>query len=158
MLVLSLVIGTFASVFFLFSFSLAFYFTKIVCETLCKFLYIYARLICMFMQSVMINRKFVGISDFSAPLPKRFIFLLSLPLVFLLFWIIYRKQKQKRKSHFLGCFCLKTSVFVANNVLIFSDLSLYRANHTPPPVFETRRVGQLSSEIFYFLFFIFYFL
>lgn len=50
---------------FLFSFSLAFCFTKIMCETLCKFLYVYARLICMFMQSVMINRKlFLEISDF----------------------------------------------------------------------------------------------
>ena len=53
------------------------------------------------------------------------------------------------------CFCPKTSVFVANKVLVFSVLSLYRANHTPPPAFGTRRVGQLSSEIFYF--FIFYF-
>ena len=53
-------------------------------------------------------------------------------------------------------FCLKTSVFVANKVLIFSDLRLYRANYTPHPTFGTRRVGQLSSENFlFFLFFIF---
>lgn len=57
---------------FLFSFSLAFCFTKIMCETLCKFLYVYARLICIFMQSVMINRKFGGISDFSALLPQTY--------------------------------------------------------------------------------------
>ena len=51
------------------------------------------------------------------------------------------------------CFCPKTSVFVANKTLIFSVLWVYRANYTPPPVFGTRRVGQLSSENF--LFFIF---
>ena len=45
---------------FLFSFSLAFCFTKIMCETLCKFLYVYARLICIFMQDIMINRKLFG--------------------------------------------------------------------------------------------------
>nr|DAE45451.1 MAG TPA: hypothetical protein [Caudoviricetes sp.] len=45
------------------------------------------------------------------------------------------------------------SVFVANKTLIFSSLHLYRVIYTPPPVFGTRRVGQLSSEIF----FIFYF-
>ena len=95
----------------------------------------------------------MGISSFSAPLQKRSIFLLFISLLFLLFWIIYRKWKQKRKSRFLGYFCPKTSVFVANKVLVFSVLSLYRANHTPPPAFGTRRVGQLSSEIF--LFFIF---
>ena len=94
---------------------------------------------------------------FSAPLPKRSIFLLFIPLLFLLFWIIYRKRKQKRKSLFLGCFCPKTSLFVANNVLIFSVLYLYRANHTPhTPVFDTRRVGQLSSEIFLFFYFLFF--
>lgn len=45
---------------FLFSFSLAFCFTKIMCETLRKFLYVYARLICIFMQDIMINRKLFG--------------------------------------------------------------------------------------------------
>ena len=55
------------------------------------------------------------------------------------------------------CFCPKTPVFVANNVLIFSVLSLYRANHTPhTPVFGTRRVGQLSSENFLFFYFLFF--
>lgn len=59
MLVLYFVFGTFAAVFFLFS--LAFCFTKIMCETLCKFLYVYARLICIFMHSIMINRNVFGI-------------------------------------------------------------------------------------------------
>lgn len=83
---------------FLFPFSLAFCSTKIMCETLCKFLYFYASLKCMFTQSIMINRKLFGNLEFSAPLCKRSIFLLFVSLLFLLFWIIYRKRKQKRKS------------------------------------------------------------
>lgn len=49
---------------FMFSFSLDLCFTKIGCETLCKFLYIYAELKCIFMQSIMVNRKFARISGF----------------------------------------------------------------------------------------------
>lgn len=108
------------------------------------------------MQSIMVNRKLFGNFEFSAPLQKRYIFLLFVSLLFLLFWIIYRKRKQKRKSRFLVCFCRKMSLFVANNVLIFRDLHLYRANHTPPPAFGTRRVGQLSSENFLFFYFYFF--
>lgn len=93
--------------FFLFPLSLAFCFTKIVRETLCKFLYIYAGLKCMFMQSIMVNRKLFGKLEFSAPLQKRYIFLLFVSLLFLLFWIIYRKRKQKRKSLFLPFFAVK---------------------------------------------------
>lgn len=104
----------------------------------------------------MVNRKLFGNFEFSAPLQKHYIFLLFVSLLFLLFWIIYRKRKQKRKSRFLVCFCRKMSVFVANKVLIFRDLRLYRANHTPPPAFGTRRVGQLSSEIFLFFYFYFF--
>jgi hypothetical protein len=77
---------------------------------------------------------------------------------FRLLHVLGNQQKTEtdtKKPHFCR-FCPKTSVFVANKVLIFSDLQLYRANNTPPPVFGTRRVGQLSSEIFFiFLFFIF---
>lgn len=108
------------------------------------------------MQCIMVNRKLCGNFKFSAPLQKRSIFLLFVSLLFLLFWIIYRKQKQKRKSRFLWCFCPKTSVFVANNILIFSDLYLYRANHTPPHPFLAL-AGWVSSrpKFFIFLFFIF---
>ena len=108
------------------------------------------------MQCIMVNRKLCGNFKFSAPLQKRSIFLLFVSLLFLLFWIIYRKQKQKRKSRFLWCFCPKTSVFVANNVLIFSVLYLYRANHTPTPPFLAL-AGWVSSlrKFFIFLFFIF---
>ena len=104
------------------------------------------------MQNIMVNRKLFGSFEFSVPLQKRPIFLLFISLPFLLFWINYRKQKHKRKPHF----CLKTSVFVANKTLVFCDLYLYRAIYTPPPRFGTRRVGQLSSEIFFFLFFIYF--
>ena len=67
-----------------------------------------------------------------------------------------QKTETETKNPLFCRFCLKTSVFVANKTLIFSDLWLYRANYTPPPTFGTRRVGQLSSENFlFFIFFIF---
>lgn len=58
------------------------------------------------MQGVMVNRKLFGNFEFSAPLQKRSIFLLFNSLLFLLFRIIYRKQKQKRKAVFLPFFRL----------------------------------------------------
>lgn len=110
------------------------------------------------MQCIMVNRKLCGNFKFSAPLQKRSIFLLFVSLLFLLFWIIYRKQKQKRKSRFLWCFCPKTSVFVANKVLIFSVLSLYRANHTPHPRFWHSQGGSaLKRKFFIFYFFVKYY-
>lgn len=93
---------------FLFPFSLAFCFTKIVRETLCKFLYVYASLKCIFMQYIMINRKlFWEFRAFSVPLQKRSIFLLFVFSLFLLFWINYRKRKQKRKSRIFAVFARK---------------------------------------------------
>ena len=75
--------------------------------------------------------------------------------------LIFQIQTETETKNPLFCrFCLKTSVFVANKTLIFSDLWLYRANYTPPPTFGTRSVGQLSSEnflFFYFLFFVKYY-
>lgn len=121
---------------------------------LCKFkMYVYA----MYYGK---QKTFWEFRVFSAPLPKRSIFLLFVPLLFLLFWIIYRKRKQKRKSLFLGYFCPKTSVFVANNILIFSDLYLYRANCTPHPRFWHSQCGSALVRkffIFYFLFFVKYY-
>lgn len=96
----------------------------------------------------------MGISSFSAPLQKRSIFLLFVSLLFLLFWIIYRKRKPKRKNRFLWCFCPKTSVFVANKVLVFNGLSLYRANHTPPHPFLAL-AGWVSSRPKFFIFYFF---
>lgn len=128
-----------------------------VCETLCKFMHNYAKQKCMFMQSIMVNRKPFGNFKFSAHLQKRSIFLLFVSLPFILFWIIYRKRKQTQKKPYFCRFCPKTSVFVANKTLIFGVLYLYRVIYAPPPpVFGTRRVGQLSSEFFYFLLFYFF--
>ena len=106
----------------------------------------------------MINRKLWGIFGFSlAPLRKRPIFLLSVFSLFLMYWYFVLKQKQKQKNPLLWCFCLKTSVFVANKMLIFSDLRLYRANHTPPSRFWHSQGGSaLFRNFLFFLFFIFF--
>ena len=105
------------------------------------------------MQGIMVNRKLFGNFEFSSTFAQTF-YLFT--FCFFTFSIILDKlQKTKteaKKPHFCR-FCLKMSLFVANKTLIFSVLWVYRANYTPPPVFGTRRVGQLSSENF--LFFIF---
>ena len=58
------------------------------------------------MQDIMVNRKLFGNFEFSAHLQKRSIFLLLVSMLFLLFWIIYRKQKQKQKTAFLPLFAV----------------------------------------------------
>ena len=71
--------------------------------------------------------------------------------------LIFQSQTETETKNPNFCrFCLKTSVFVANKVLIFSDLWLYRANHTPHPLFLH---SQGWSALFrkFFIFFIFYF-
>ena len=68
-----------------------------------------------------------------------------------------QKTKTETKNPNFCRFCLKTSLFVANKVLIFSDLRLYRANHTtPPPLLAL--AGWVSSlpKFFYFFIFIFF--
>ena len=145
---------------FLFPFSLAFCSTKIMCETLCKFLYFYASLKCMFMQSIMVNRKLFGNFEFSCTFAETFYLFTFYSFVFSLILDNLQETKTETKKPIFAVFCRKMSLFVANNVLIFRDLHLYRANHTPPPAFGTRRVGQLSSEncyFFYFLFFVKYY-
>ena len=116
---------------------------------------------CRFLFRLILNRKLLGIFEFSlAPLRKRPIFLLSVFSIFRYVLIFQAQTETEAKNPLFWCFCLKTSVFVANKTLIFSDLRLYRANHTPHPAFGTRRVGQLSSEnflFFYFLFFVKYY-
>ena len=98
----------------------------------------------------------MGISSFSAPSQKRSIFLLFVSLLFLLFWIIYRKRKQKRKSRIFADFCLKTSVFVANKTLIFSNLWVGRQNTPHPTPFWHSQGGSALVRKF-FIFFIFSF-
>ena len=139
---------------FLFPLSLAFCFTKIIRETLCKFLHVYASLKCIIIQGIMINRKFGGIFRLFSTFAVNVLSFYFLPLCFfLLFWIIYRKQKQKRKKPHFCRFCPKTPVFVANKTLIFSDLYLYRVIYTPTPRFWHSQGG--SALIRFFLFFYF---
>ena len=71
--------------------------------------------------------------------------------------LIFQTQtKTEAKNPHFRRFCLKTSVFVANKTLIFSDLWLYRANYTPPPPLLALAVWvSYLPKIFYFLFFIF---
>ena len=68
-------------------------------------------------------------------------------------------ETETKKPHFFR-FCFKTSVFVANKVLIFSDLRLYRVNNTPHPHFWYSQGGSALFRkffIFYFLFFVKYY-
>ena len=130
--------------------------TKFVRETLCKFMHIYAKKNA-YLYNIMINRKLWGIFEVSlVPLRKRLIFLLFVFSLFVMYWYFRLKQKQKLKIRFICRFCMKTSVFVANKVLIFSDLRLYSANHTPHPRFWHSQGGSaLFRKFFIFLFFIF---
>ncbi len=124
---------------------------------ICKFLYIYAVLKCIFMQYIMVNRKLFGNFEFLRTFAKTYYLFTFRFLSFILILDILQKTKTETKKPHFCRFCLKTSLFAANKMLIFSNLYLYRVIYTPPPpVFGTRRVGQLSSEFFYF--FIFYFL
>lgn len=108
------------------------------------------------MHSIMINRKLFGNFGFFGIFAENVIsFYFSVSRFFIRFDYSEENENRNRKAAFFAVFCHKTSVFVTNKVLVFSGLLLYRANNTLPPAFGTRRVGQLSSEIFYFLFFIF---
>ena len=107
------------------------------------------------MQSIMVNRKLWNFYKFSEPLRKRPIFLLFVPLLFLLFWINYRKQKQKRKSRIFAVFAWKRP-FLSQIKRLFSVIYDYIGQITPhPPLLAL--AGWVSSlpKIFYFLFFIF---
>lgn len=154
---LSFVLVRLQPFYFPFSFSLAFCFTKIMCETLCKFLYVYASLICIFMQSIMINRKLCGNFGFSAPLLQTYYLFTFRFLAFPFVLIIQKKTKTETKKPYFCHFCPKTSVFVANKTLIFSSLYLYRVIYTPPPRFWHSQGGSaLVRKFLFFLFFIFF--
>ena len=119
---------------------------------------LYSLSCCRFLFRLILNRKLLGIFEFSlAPLRKRPIFLLFVFSIFS-YVLIFRNQTETETKNPLFCrFCLKTSVFVANKTLIISYLRLYRANHTPPPPFLAL-TGWVSSLPKIFYFFIFYFL
>ena len=75
--------------------------------------------------------------------------------------LIFQDQtKTETKNPHFFRFCLNMSLFVANKVLIFSNLRLYRVNHTPPPRFWHSQGGSALFRkffIFYFLFFVKYY-
>ena len=122
------------------------------------FLTLFATAFCFrFLFRLILNRKLLWIFEFSlAPLRKSPIFLLFVFSVFLLFWFIQKKTETETKKPNFCRFCLKTSVFVANKSLIFSDLRLYRVNYTPHPRFWHSQGGSaLFRKFFIFLFFIF---
>nr|DAW34787.1 MAG TPA: hypothetical protein [Caudoviricetes sp.] len=124
---------------------------------ICKFLYIYAVLKCIFMQYVMVNRKLFGNFGFSCMFTKTS-YLITFRF-FRLLHVLRNQQKtecETKKPHFCR-FCLKTSLFVANKTLVFSDLWVYRANYNLPPPFLAL-AGWVSSLPKIFYFFIFYFL
>lgn len=135
---------------------ICFCFTKIVRETLCKFLHIYAKKN-VYLCNIMVNRKLWGIFEFSLhSLRKRPIFLLFVFSIFSSVLIFLAKTETETKKPLFCRFCLKTSVFVANKVLIFCDLRLYRANHTlPPPLLALAGWVSYLPKIFYFFIFIF---
>lgn len=150
---LSFVLVRLQPFYFPFSFSLAFCFTKIMCETLCKFLYVYASLICIFMQGIMINRKlfweFRVFCTFVTNVLSFYFFVSRFSLC-----LDYSEENENRKEK--AVFCRNTSVFVANKRLIFSILYLYRVIYTPPPPFLAL-AGWVSSRPKFFIFYFFYF-
>ena len=123
---------------------------------ICKFLCIYAVLKCIFMQYVMVNRKLCKNFGFSCMFEKMSYLITLCFFVRFIFGKNSRKRKQKRKSRFLVCFCRKTSLFVANKTLIFSDLCLYRVIYTPPPRFWHSQGGSALVRNFLFFFFFFF--
>ena len=156
MFVLSFVFGTLAAVFFRFRLHSLFVSRNFCVKHYASF-WIFMQSKNVYLYNIMINRKLWNFYKFSEPLRKSPIFLLFVFSLFLLFWYFRLKRKQKLKIRFFCRFCLNMSVFVANKVLVFSDLRLYRANHTPPPRFWHSQGGSALFRKF-FIFFIFYFL
>ena len=71
--------------------------------------------------------------------------------------LIFQTQTETETKNPIFCrFCLNMSVFVANKVLIFSDLRLYMANYTPPPhLWHSQGGSALFQKFFIFLFLFF---
>lgn len=102
------------------------------------------------MQGIMINRKLCGNFEFSCTFAETFyLFTFYLFAFSLILDNLQKTKTETKKPHF----CLKTSVFVANNTLIFSDLYLYRVIYTPPPPFLALAGWVSSHPNFLFLYF-----
>lgn len=112
-----------------------------------------AALCSIFLFRLILSRKLFGNFEFFSTFAETFylftFYLFAFPL------ILDNLQKEETETK-KPCFCLKTSVFVANNVLIFSDLHLYRASHTPPPRFWHSQGGSALFRIFLFFYFLFF--
>lgn len=108
------------------------------------------------MQDIMVNRKLFGNFGFSCTFAETFNLFAFCFFAFSLILDSLQKTKTDTKSRIFCRFCPKTSVFVANKTLVFSDLYLYRVIYTPPPPFLAL-AGWVSShpKFFIFLFFIF---
>ncbi len=109
---------------------------------------------CRFLFRLILNRKLFGNFEFSCMFAKTS-YLITL-CFFRLLHVLRNQQKtetETKKPHF----CPKTSLFVANKMLIFSNLYLYRVIYTPPPRFWHSQGRSALVRIFLF-FFIFYFL
>ena len=141
---------------FPFSFSLAFCFTKIVRETICKFLYIYAKWKCIFMQGIMINRKLFGNFGFSSIFAKTSYLITLWFSVRFMFWKISGKRKQKRKSRIFAVFAV-IPPFLSQIKRCFSVIYGYIGQITPHPSPFWHSQGW-SALVRNFLFFYFYFL
>ena len=121
------------------------------------FVCLYSLSCCRFLFRLILNRKLLWIFEFSiAPLRKRPIFLLFVSLLFLLFWINYRKQKRKRKSLIFAVFAV-ICPFLSQIKCLFSVIYDYIGQITPhPPHFWHSQGGSaLFRKFFIFLFFIF---
>ena len=132
--------------------------TKFVRETLCKFLYIYAKKN-VYLYDIMINRKLCGIFGFSlAPLCKRPIFLLFVFSLFLMFWYFILNRNRNEKIRFCCVFAV-IRPFLSQIKLWFSVIYAYIGQTTPhPPLLSLAGwVSSLPKIFYFFYFFIFYF-
>lgn len=123
---------------------------------ICKFLYIYAVLKCIFMQYIMVNRKLFGNFEFLRTFAKTYYLFTFRFLSFILILDILQKTKTETKKPHFCRFCLKTSLFAANKMLIFSNLYLYRVIYTPPPRFWYSQGRSALVRIFLFFYFLFF--
>ena len=119
---------------------------------------LYSLSCCRFLFRLILNRKLFGNFEFFRTFAQTFYLFTFYFLAFSSVWIVQKKtETETKKPHFCR-FCRKMSVFDANNILIFSVLYLYRANHTPhtPRFWQSQSGSALFRIFFFFLFFWFF--
>ena len=118
---------------------------------------LYSLSCCRFLFRLILNRKLLGIFEFSlAPLRKRPIFLLFVFSLFVMYWYFRLKQKQKLKIRFFAVFARKRP-FLSQIKRWFSVIYRYIWQITPHPPTLLALAGWVSSLPKIFYFFIFYF-